>query len=256
MLRDNAHELQVFASAAAFDATVAATRKLLQTETASVTIGDVQRLAGKLRIPVRIENLTGHKFPTGFPSRRAWVRLEVRDADDRVIFISGGFDKLGRIVDAEGQVLASELAGGPSQPHHVHVATSNEVQIYESVMADKDGGETFTLLRGAGYAKDNRLLPKGWQADHADAAAIAPVGVGSDEDFRSGVDVIWYEVAVDSPGPVTMQASLHYQSIGVRHVGEVFTFDTPEVKSFRSMYEAADRLPEIIGQSRKVVDGG
>lgn len=254
LLRDNAQELQVFASAAAFDATLEATRKLLQTETATVTIGDVLWESGKLRIPVHVENLTGHKFPTGFPSRRAWVRLEVRDAEDRVIFVSGGYDAQGRITDADGRVLASELAGGPLQLHHLRIGNTHEVQVYESVMADKNGDTTFTLLRGANYAKDNRLLPKGWQTDHPDAAAIAPVGVAEDHDFQGGVDVIWYEVAHDRPGPVAIQASLHYQSIGVRHVAEVFTVETPEVKSFRRMYEAADRRPETIDQASKTLN--
>ena len=127
-------------------------------------------------------------------------------------------------------MLDSEVASGPVQPHYARITKSTEVQIYESVMADKNDEVTFTLLRGARYLKDNRLLPRGWQPDHADAAATVPVGVGQDDDFRDGEDIVLYDIPVGDDGPVTIHASLHYQSIGVRHVGEVFTFDTPEVR--------------------------
>ncbi len=255
LFRDNQNELGVFATKAAFDATIAATRSLLQNDTATVTIDKVEPHDGKWRIPVRIDNLTGHKLPTSFPSRRTWVRLEIRDAQGQVLFASGQFDQAGRITDAEGHVLDSELAGGPIQPHYKRISKSEEVQIYESVMADKDDSATFTLLRGARYFKDNRLLPRGWKEEHPDAAAAAPAGVVDDSDFRGGQDTVLYEVTLEGSGPFTILASLHYQSIGVRHVGEVFTFDTPEVALFRRLYEAADRTPEQLDQAIKKVTG-
>ena len=253
LLRDNPFELEVFASEAAFDATINATRSLLQNSTASILIGEVERQNGKLRIPVDVENLAGHKLPTGFPSRRVWVRLEVRDSRGQVVFASGQFDQEGRITDDGGRVLDSENAGGPVQPHYSRIVKSEEVQIYESVMADKNGNVTFTLLRGAGYLKDNRLLPQGWNNQHPDAAAVAPVGLSADNDFLGGRDVVVYEVPVADNGPVVISASLHYQSIGVRHVNEVFTFNTPEVMSFKKMYDAAVRTPEMLDQSVKEI---
>ncbi len=165
LLRDNAQELQVFASPQALEATIAATRQMLAHQTAKLTLGKVRHQDGRWQIPVQIENLAGHKFPTGFPSRRAWVRLRVRDAQGAVLFQSGGFDATGRLVDAQGQVLPSEVAGQPGQRHYDRIDSAQQVQIYESVMADKQGEMTFTLLRGARFWKDNRLLPKGWQSD-------------------------------------------------------------------------------------------
>ena len=121
-------------------------------------------------------------------------------------------------------------------------------------MADKNGAETFTLLRVRTYLKDNRLLPRGWVAEHSDAAATAPVGVVDADDFQGGQDVVVYEVQVDGDGPFTVKASLHYQSIGARHVSEVFTSDTPQVRSFKLMYDAADRTPETLAQIIKIID--
>jgi hypothetical protein len=250
LLRDNPVELEVFASEDAFNATIEATRSLLKNQTATITIGEVQRSEQSLVVPVRIQNRAGHKLPTGFPSRRVWVRLVVQDADGQVVFASGQYDETGRIIGADGQVLDSERPAGPVQPHYARITKSSEVQIYESVMADKSDQVTFTLLRGARYWKDNRLLPLGWRHDHPDASATAPVGV-REGDFKDGEDRITYEVPVDSVGPFTIQASLLFQSIGVRHVSEVFQFDTAEVNAFRRMYDAADRTPEVLGQDVK-----
>jgi hypothetical protein len=256
ILRDNSNELAVFASGSAFDATIAATRSLLQNDTAKITIGDVQWQNGKLMIPVQVRNLAGHKLPTGFPSRRVWVRVELRDQNDALLFLSGGFDATGQIIDAAAKPLDSERADGPVQPHYAVIRSSAEVQIYESVMADKQGDLTFLVLRAADYLKDNRLLPHGWTPAHPDARATAPIGVAGDDSFASGEDVVWYEVPVDADKPVIIQASLHYQSIGVRHVNEVFRYKTPEVAAFRRMYEAADRSPETLDKTTRRYDPG
>ena len=200
---------------------------------------------------MHIENLAGHKLPTGFPSRRVWVRLEVRDAQDRVLFVSGDFDKDGRITDAAGRVLDSELAGGPVQPHYARITASSQVQIYESVMADKTGNATFTLAAACGVISRTIVCcPVDGRANIPTPIPSLPAGV-TDDDFRGGHDVVWYEVPLDPSVSVTIHASLHYQSIGVRHVSEVFSFDTPEVRAFRNMYEAADRTPETLDQTTK-----
>jgi hypothetical protein len=256
LLRDNPMELEVFASKDAFNATIHETRSLLQNNTATITIGEVKQTTDGLSIPVRVQNLAGHKLPTGFPSRRVWVRLVVADGNGQVLFASGQFDEAGQITDDNGNVLESELPSGPVQPHHARIDDSTKVQIYESVMADKNDQTTFTLLRGARYLKDNRLLPRGWQSKHPDAAATMPAGVAESDDFGAGEDSLLYDVPVTADGELTIRASLHYQSIGVRHVREVFQFDTPEVRDFKRMYEAVDRTPETLCKDVRTVQRG
>ena len=250
ILRDQAAALQPQASTAEFDALIAAVRDQLQTRTANVSLGSASRSGDTLELAVTVENLTGHKFPTGHPTRRAWLRVRVRDALGNLVFASGEHDVEGRLVDG-GAPLASELAGGPHQPHHGAITAGDQVQIYQSLMSDAGGALTFLLLRGEGYLKDNRLLPEGWSPTHPNAAAAGPRGVSGDPDFAGGGDTTRYRVTAPvAAGPYTVEATVFYQSLSPRFAAELFQFSTPEVAAFQSYYRAADRTPERVASAR------
>lgn len=252
ILRDN-RELGPTAPDAAFDATIAAARDQLRHRTATLAIADVSRADGVASFAVTVANRAGHKLPTAYPSRRVWLRVVVRDADGTIVFRSGDFDEAGRLVDGTGAVLASERVGGPIEPHHRVIEREDRVQIYESVMAGVDGKATFTLLRAAGFVKDNRLLPRGWEPDGPHAAETAPVGVAGDRDFADGGDTIRYRVRVVGAAPHRVEATLYYTVLSPRHAAELFEVDTPEVAAFRSLYEGADRTPERVATSTATI---
>lgn len=250
ILRDNAADLKPSAPGSAFDAIISETRTQLRQKTADVSLGAITRTGGMLSIPVTVTNKTGHKFPTGHPIRRAWLRVVVKDAQGNAVFSSGGYDSAGRIVDGAGKVLASEAAQGPTQPHRTKVTSSDQVQIYQSLMKDESGAVTFLLLRGEGYAKDNRLLPLGWSPNHPTAKDTAPQGLNGDADFNAGRDQLTYEVqAPSASGPYSVEVTLLYQPCSSRYAEELFQYSTPGVAAFKAYYQKADRRPELVAQA-------
>jgi len=246
MLLADRDELNPNATPEAFRATIRTARQALQSNTARLRIHESARMGDQLRIQLRVENLVGHKLPTGIPVRRMWIRVRLLDADGNVAFVSGSYDASGRILGADGTPLSSEEVSGPTEPHRDQITDPDQVQIYEAVMADSDGVLTFRLMRAASFLKDNRLLPLGWSRDHAEAARTAPHGGATqDANFTAGQDTVLYRIhAPASGGPYRLEASLLYQPIGQRFAAELLQFTTPEIDAFARYFTPDVRVPE------------
>ena len=248
MLRDHGPELGATAPREAFEATLEATREQLGERTAALGVSG-ERTAEGLDLEVAVRNLTGHKLPTGHPTRRVWLRLVVRDAEGAVVFASGSFDDRGRLLGAGGAPLPSELAEGPLEPHRDEVRSGDEVVSYEALAGDEEGRPTFALTRATRWLRDDRLLPEGWSPEHAEASRTAPVGVEGDESFRGGVDTAHYRLPLSTPGPLRVEATLLYQPLGARWAAELLRYETPEVQRFAELYEQADARPEVLAEA-------
>jgi hypothetical protein len=250
ILRDRASDLRPSASNADFNHLIDRTRHNLQTNTASVQINGLAFNAGTLQFEVAVTNRTGHKLPTSYPSRRAWLQVIVKNAQGAVVWRSGDFDSGGRLVDGSGAVLASEAASGPIQPHRDSITSQDQVQIYEAVHANVAGNPTFSLLFANSYWKDNRLLPEGWSNTHPNIADMAPIGVSADADFAGGSDTVSYQIAALASGTYTVEVSLLFQTISAREADELFLHDhLPEVNIFKQYYEASTRTPETLASA-------
>jgi hypothetical protein len=225
----------------AFDATIAIALNRLQELTADIALENIVNSDEKLSFDINITSQVGHKFPTGFPSRRAWLRVEILDENGESLFVSGDSNDEGRLVDGHGDVLDVEKAGGGVEPHHEKITRGDAVQIYEAVMGNRSGARTVSLMQATDYIKDNRILPLGFSADGSYYGRIAPIGTDTDADFQAGQDSTSYEVAVS--GAKQIKVSLLYQSLGARFARDLFQSNTEEVAAFRTMYERADVAP-------------
>ncbi|MFZ5915320.1 MAG: hypothetical protein ACOYZ7_00120 [Chloroflexota bacterium] len=217
----------------------------LQQRTATVAVEAVTLSGSELTAQVVVESAVGHKFPSGFPARRAWLHLMVQDAAGQVVFESGAVQPSGAIVGNNNDTDPAAY-----EPHYQEISASDQVQIYEAIMEDTMGRATTTLLRGAGYAKDNRLLPLGFDKATADADIGVYGGAAEDEDFLGGKDVVLYRVDVgDAQGPFTVTARLLYQSIGYRWADNLRRYDSPESQAFLSYYDTIPNLPALIASA-------
>jgi hypothetical protein len=234
MLNRYRGELGVAALAQELEASAHATLRLLQVETASVSV-DRAAVSGRgLELAVAVRNITGHKFPTGYPSRRAWLHVAVRDGGGRLLFESGA-------LRADGSIAGNDNDGDATrfEPHYAEITDDGQVQIYESMMADSGGGITTGLLRATQFVKDNRLLPRGF--DKASASPeIAPHGTArDDEDFAGGGDRVRYVIpAGNASGPYDVTVELWYQPIGFRWARNLAAYDAPEPRRFVKYYDS------------------
>ena len=232
LIAQNAAELQV--TATGFESLLDETRILLGTAT-SLGIEAVAREGDDLVFSVQVTNRSGHKFPTSYPSRRAWLHVTVTDAAGVVVFESGAIDATGRISGVNSDANIADY-----EQHHTEISSSEQVQVYETVMEDQGGTLTYTLLEAARYRKDNRLLPDGMDKA-AVPATIQPQGVAfTDPDFTDGGDRVDYRVSGLNPGDLTIRVELNYQVLAFGHAEDLFSdVDDPYVAAFQALNAGA-----------------
>jgi hypothetical protein len=226
-------ELGVAALPQELDAAIRQTRDYLGSAAARVAIETPKVAGGTLAFDVRVENLGGHKLPTAYPSRRAWLHVRVTDDAGAVLFESGAPRPDGSIAGNDNDEDALKF-----EPHHRAITRADEVQIYESIMVDRDGRPTTGLLRGERYAKDNRLLPHGFDKATADANVAVHGDAEGDLDFVGGGDRVSYRVDVgrSRASGLRVEAVLLYQSIGFRWADNLRAYDAPEPQRFVRYY--------------------
>ncbi|MCU0257369.1 MAG: hypothetical protein MUF60_11585 [Vicinamibacterales bacterium] len=189
-----------------------------------------------------MESLAGHKLPTAYPSRRAWLHVTVRDRLGAIVFESGGAEASGRIAGND-----NDEDGRRFEAHHAEITNARQVQVYESVMVDHAGAVTTGLLWGVRYVKDNRLLPRGFDKATAPADVAVHGEALADADFAAGGDRVRYAVQVpETGGPFRLEAELRYQSIGYRWAENLRAFDAPEPARFVKYYEAMAPVSSVV----------
>lgn len=245
LMRDNIDTLGIPADTVHFDSVIARTERMLQNDAIRMYLALDSTASDTAYYKLRLENRAGHKFPSGYPSRRAFVEFVVRDAMGDTLFKSG---ILGSDYEVEGQDPDYE-------PHYDVIRSQDEVQVYEFIMGDVNGDVTTTLRRAASHLKDNRLPPIGMTTTHYNYDTVEIAGLAaSDPNFNldgttegTGADEIRYNVPLNGyNGNLQVSARFYYQTVRPGWMDETFASSSGPIDHFEAMFNAADKSPVLV----------
>lgn len=201
---------------------------------AHLTIRETRREGDTLVVTVRVENKTGHKLPTGYPSRRVWLHLTVT-AGGSVVFESGAPDAL----------PAAEI-------HRDTITSPDQVQIWEATFVDVAGKPTHRALDARRYNKDNRILPEGFAPTGSDRTRTEPLGTTGDASFVPGSDEVTYRIA-GVPAGATVDVELLYQSLRPETVDAIEKAKTPAGSRFVDLVRARPITSSVMATASQTV---
>ena len=253
LMRDNSVALDLSASPAQYDSTIARTEHYLQNETAQLMVSQLPSQAGEWKFEVEIENAAGHKLPSGYPSRMVFLEFILTSRSGDTLFHSGKWTQ-------EDGVIGRDLT---YEPHWNEISSEDQVQVYETVFGDVSGTPTQLLERASILLKDNRIPPRGFYSNHVayDTVRFGPMAEldldfnhfremdGSGGDEGSATDRLVYKIAdVSGSTSVEAQVRLHYLAVPARWVSGMFEYadQSEAIATFESMFNAADRTPVLM----------
>jgi len=240
LLNEHREELDTAAQPEELDAAVKRTSEFLRTQSAKLEVLDQKETGDGLSFTVRVQNLTGHKLPTAYPSRRAWLHVTVTDNSGHIVFESGA-------LNPDGSVIGNDNDADPQkfEPHYSEVTSPDQVEIFEPILGDTNGHVTTGLLSAVRYLKDNRILPAGFDKNTAEPN-IAVVGEAHDDPaFTGGSAQIRYAIRAQG-GPWQVKAELYYQPIGFRWAHNLAPYKAAEPQRFVSYYESESKKSAIV----------
>ena len=230
-----------------FDAAIERNREFLKTS-ADLTILGTRNEDNNIVTTLQIQNNTGHKLPSGYPSRRVFVHFVVTDEQGSVVFESGIINKDGSIKDADGDINYNDY-----EPHYNTITRPDQVLIFESIMGDTRGQVTHSLIEAARHLKDNRLTPTGFDKNVVGRDVAVTGEAFLDENFNAGLDIFEFKVPVTANGTYRILAELIYQPLAYGHLEYLFKdTDLPEVDEFKTIYDSTELLSETISSDVKL----
>lgn len=248
ILKNNRAALGIEATPENFDSTIAATLRMLQHKTLDLDLQTGILNGDSVDFQVLLSNKAGHKFPSGYPSRRAWIEFEVQNEAGETLFHSGATNADYSLPDEDANF----------EPHYDWINAPGQVQIYELVPGDVTGAFTNVLERGHVGLKDNRLTPQGFRTDDPVYDTTLIIGAAlTDPNFNrdadglegSGSDLVHYRIPTNGyTGHLKVTARVWYQSLPPKWMMPMFAYSSPEIDSFKVMFDAADRSPVLIAE--------
>lgn len=245
LIKNNKDSLDANVSDAKFDSTIVATSDMLKFKSLDLNLILDSTTTDTAYFRVKLKNKAGHKFPSGYPSRRAILQVVVTDATNDTLFRSGIFNNQQRVIGENSSY----------EPHHDVIKQSNIPQIYELVPGDVNSQFTSILERASVILKDNRLPPAGFTTSSPvyDTTLVSNDAL-ADDDFNktgmtegSGQDYVHFHVPVTGAnGSLKIRAKMYYQSVPPKWVDALFAMAASEIDKFESMYQNADQSPFLM----------
>ncbi|NUP08892.1 MAG: hypothetical protein HOW73_22825 [Polyangiaceae bacterium] len=187
----------------------------------------------EFEVTVRVENLTGHKFPTGYAeSRRAWISLVLVDADGAQHVLTGGYEPATGAIQQEPPTHVYQAVHGRWDAPSRAASRDEHLVLHDSIVSD-------TRIPPLGFGPSAITMPTGeiafqdstgaWtNIDEATFTVVAPPGLAA--------------------AGYTLEARIQYQSMTRDYIeflrDENGTNDAGEVLS--SIYESTDEAPPIV----------
>jgi hypothetical protein len=189
------------------------------------------------QVDVKITNLAGHKFPTGWAEgRRMWINVVARDSGGAAVYESGVYHG-----------ASAEL---------VHDA---DIKVYESISGVSgldgctDATESFNVMLNDCIIKDNRIPPRGFTNAAFAAVRAEPVGYSyADGQYwdTTSYTLPWDAVEVDF-NVYYQTISYEYMDFLTTHPGSTAGRDANLLNTYNNNGKST---PELIGSFNLVFD--
>lgn len=247
MLKEYRDSLDIQADSVNFDSTIARTERMLGQQTMDLELTQAYRTNDTAAYELKLTNLAGHKFPSGYPSRRAIVEFVVEDKDGDTLFASG-------VLGADYEVIGQDP---DFEPHYDLINDPGQAQIYEFIMGDVNGDVTTTLERADTLLKDNRFPPLGFTTSHNSYDTMQIAGLAlNDPNFNwdgsnegTGADMIRYRVPLGGyTDSLLVRAKVWYQTVRPGWLDEMFANTSPEIDRFKSWFQASDKSNVLVAE--------
>lgn len=228
-----------------FGATMDATSHMLETA-AKLNVVNSSTKGGKLKFTLHIDSETGHKLPTGFPSRRVILHVAVTNGNNKIVWESGAVNPDGTVKGLAEQNLSAY------EKHYDLITQQNQVQVYEGVICDQKGRVIHNLFDQYKYCKDNRILPKGFDKNSAPGDVKVAGRAMKDPNFIGGSDEITYSIAGLPRGYYSVKAELIYQSVSHSALKELEKgpgADESIIRDFVTMFDESSEKSQVITQT-------
>jgi hypothetical protein len=173
------------------------TQKLLESavQVKILSVPNSTSPGAEINVTVHVENLSGHKFPTGYAEgRRAWIALVLEGPNGEESFLRGGYDE-----------TKGEIVGAAST--HVYKAQHGH---WNGVAAEPSED----LARHDMILSDTRIPPKGFVAAMGTSPTLEVDYGDPNVGFRHYDDASFdLTIPVEAAGQRVLSARVYYQPI-------------------------------------------